>query len=215
VDGRHGQTKQSHDDGITYNDEPSLLNSNLDKSLGAFFNEARTACCDCHSGCPPVLSAIFRQEIWSGLFLTATTNSTVWVHVSLPQFRRPHAIPLFGDTAVPISQSPRLVIIGSDVKISFTTTNGVSYSVDYNNDLVTRQLNTLTNNITGTGRYREIMDSGAAGIAPTFLSIGGELNRFFAMLYSSPMSGVGFASTAMNRRRVLATLGPICRSSLR
>ncbi len=159
-------------DGITYNDEPSVLNSNLDKSLGTFFN----------GGTDGVVrlsleaSTSFVSDISTGnlvsLFLTATTNSTVGFTFHSRNFVDPTQFPYLEITAVPIPKITSLGIIGPDVKISFTTTNNISYTVEYNNDLVTGNWNTLTNDIAGTGGIVNITDSGAASLPRRFYRVG-------------------------------------------
>jgi hypothetical protein len=167
-----GKPNNPTTDGITYNDEPSLLNSNLDKSLGAFFNGGTDGVLRLSLGMSSSFVSNLSTRNLVSLFLTATTNSTVGFTFHSRNFVDPTQFPFLEITAVPISQITSLVIIGSDVKISFTTTNGVSYSVDYNNDLVTGSWNTLTNNITGTGGIVTIMDSGAAELLRRFYRIG-------------------------------------------
>ena len=80
-------------------------------------------------------------------------------------------LPFLEITVVPISQITSLVIVGPDVKISFTTTNGVSYAVEDNSNLVTGSWSTLTNNIPGTGGIVTITDSGAAALPQRFYRV--------------------------------------------
>ena len=167
-----GKPNNPTTDGITYNDEPSHLNSNLDKSLGTFFNGGTDGVVRLSLGA----SASFVNGISTGklvsLFLTATTNSTVGFTFHSRNFVDPTQYPYLEITAVPISQITSLVIVGSDVKISFATTNGVSYTVEYNNDLVTGSWSTLTNNVPGNGGIITITDSGAATLPHRFYKVG-------------------------------------------
>src|ERR1035441_3526847 len=72
-----GKPNNPTTDGITYNDEPSLLHSNLDKSLGTFFNGGTNGVVRLLLG----MSSSFISNLSTGslvsLFLTATTNSAV------------------------------------------------------------------------------------------------------------------------------------------
>lgn len=167
-----GKPNNPTTDGITYNDEPSLLHSNLDKSLGTFFNGGTNGVVRLLLG----MSSSFISNLSTGslvsLFLTATTNSAVGFTFHSRNFVDPAQFPLLEITAVPISQITSLVIVGPDVKISFTTTNGVSYTVEYENDLVAGSWSTLTNNIPGTGGIITITDSGAAELPQRFYRVG-------------------------------------------
>src|ERR1035437_4915120 len=159
-------------DGITWNDESSLLNSNRDKSLGTFFNGGTNGVVRLSLG----TSAGFVSNLSTGtpvsLFLTATTNSTIGFTFHSRNFVDPTQFPFLEITAVPISQITSLVIAGPDVKISFTTTNGVSYTVEYENDLVTGSWSTLTNNIPGTGGIITITDPRAVALPQRYYKVG-------------------------------------------
>ena len=159
-------------DGITYNDEPSLLHSNLDKSLGTFVNGGTNGPVRLSLGASPGFVSNLSTGSLASLFLTATTNSTVGFTFHSRNFVDPTQFPYLEITAVPTSQITSLVIVGPDVKISFTTTNTVSYIVEYNNDLVAGSWSTLTNNIAGTGGIVTIIDSGAAELFRRFYRVG-------------------------------------------
>lgn len=158
-------------DGIVYNDEPSLLNPTL-RSLGIFVNDGTDGVVQLSLGA----SASFVSDISTGnlvsLFLTATTNSTVGFTFHSRNYVDPTQFPFLEITAVPIPQITSLVITGSDVKISFTTTNSVFYSVAYNTNLVNGSWNSLTNSIPGTGNIVTFTDSGAAILPQRFYKIG-------------------------------------------
>jgi hypothetical protein len=159
-------------DGITYSDEPSVLNSNLDKSLGTFFNGGTDGVVRLSLG----TSASFVSNLSTGnlvsLFLTATTNSTVGFTFHSRNFINPTQFPFLEIIAVPIPPVTSLVVVGQDVRISFATTNGVSYSVECNANLVTGSWNTLTNGIPGTGSIVTFTDSGAATLPQRFYRVG-------------------------------------------
>lgn len=167
-----GKPNNPTTDGITYDDEPSLLHSNMDTSLGTFVNGGTDGVVRLSLGA----SVSFVSNLSTGnlvsLFLTATTNSTVGFTFHSRDFVNPTQFPFLEITAVPISQITSLVIAGPDEKISFTTTNGVSYSVEYKDDLVSGSWRTLTNNISGTGGVVTIMDSTAAELPRRFYRVG-------------------------------------------
>ena len=166
-----GKPNNPTTDGITYNDESSLLSPTLG-SLGTFVNSGTDGVVRLSLGA----SAGFVSNLSTGnlvsLFLTATTNSTVGFTFHSRNFIDPSQFPFLEITAVPISQITSLVITGSDVKISFATTNGVLYSVEYNTNLVAGNWNTLTNNIAGTGGIVTFTDSGAAALPQRFYKVG-------------------------------------------
>ncbi|HXI83951.1 MAG TPA: DNRLRE domain-containing protein [Verrucomicrobiae bacterium] len=167
-----GKPNNPTTDGIVYNDEPSLLNSNLDKSLGTFVNGGTNGVVRLSLGA----SAGFVSNLSTGnlvsLFLTATTNSTVGFTFHSRNFIDPSQFPFLEITAIPIPQITSLVVVGSDVKIGFITTNNISYSVEYSTNLVTGSWNPLTNGIAGTGGIVTVTDSGAATAPQRFYKVG-------------------------------------------
>jgi hypothetical protein len=166
-----GKPNNPTTDGIVYTNEPSLLNPTLG-SLGTFVNGGTDGVVQLSLGA----STSFVSDISTGnlvsLFLTATTNSTVGFTFHSRNYIDPTQFPFLEITAVPISQITSLVITGSDVKISFTTTNSVFYSVEYSTNLVAGSWNILTNNIPGTGGIVTFTDSGAAILPQRFYKIG-------------------------------------------
>ena len=166
-----GKPNNPTTDGVVYSDEPSILNSNLDKSLGTFVNGGTDGVVRLSLG----TSAGFVSNLLTGgavnLFLTATTNSTVGFTFHSRNFVDTNQLPFLEITVVPISQITSLVIVGPDVKISFTTTNGVSYAVEDNSNLVTGSWSTLTNNVPGTGGIVTITDPGAAALSQRFYRV--------------------------------------------
>ncbi len=166
-----GKPNNPTTDGITYNDEPSLLNPTIG-SLGTFVNGGTDGVVRLSLGS----SAGFVSDISTGnlvsLFLTATTNSTVGFTFHSRNFVDPTQFPYLEIIAVPISQVTSLVITGSDVKISFTTTNGLPYAVEANSNLTTGSWNVLTNSIAGTGGIVTFTDSGAAALPQRFYKVG-------------------------------------------
>jgi hypothetical protein len=166
-----GKPSNPTTDGITYNDEPSLLNPTLG-SLGTFINGGTNGVVRLSLGA----SASFVSDISTGnlvsLFMAATPNSTVGFTFHSRNFVDPTQFPFLEITAVPISQITSLVITGPDVKIGFTTTNGVSYTVEANSDLATGSWSVLTGNISGTGGIITFTDSGAALLPQRFYKVG-------------------------------------------
>src|SRR5580698_3943601 len=141
-----GKPNNPTTDGIVYNDEPSLLNPTIG-SLGTFVNGGTDGVVQLSLG----TNANFVSDISTGnlvsLFLTATTNSTVGFTFHSRNFVDPTQFPYLQITAVPIPPITSLMVVGPDVKISFATTNSVSYSVEYNTNLVAGAWITLTNGI--------------------------------------------------------------------
>jgi hypothetical protein len=166
-----GKPNNPTTDGITYNDEPSLLNPTIG-SLGTFVNGGTDGVVRLSLGSSTSFVSDLSTRSLVSLFLTATTNSTVGFTFHSRNFVDPTQFPYMEIIAVPISQVTSLVITGSDVKISFTTTNGVSYSVEYNTNLVTGSWNTLTNGISGTGGIVTFTGSGAATLPQRFYKVG-------------------------------------------
>jgi hypothetical protein len=166
-----GKPNNPTTDGITYNDEPALLNPTIG-SLGTFVNGGTDGVVQLNLG----TNANFVSNISTGnlvsLFLTATTNSTVGFTFHSRNFVDPTQFPFLKITAAPISQITALVIMGSDVKISFTTTNGLPYAVEANNNLVTGSWNVLTNSVAGTGGIVTFTDTGAATLPQRFYKVG-------------------------------------------
>ena len=165
-----GKPNAQTTDGVVYNDEPALLSYDLG-SLGSFVNGGT----DGVVRLSLATSAGFVSSISTGslisFFMTATTNSTVGFTFHSRNFVDPTQFPFLEVTAILLPQITALVITGSDVKISFTTTNGLSYAVEYNSNLVTGIWNTVTNNIPGTGNIITITDSGAATLPRRFYRI--------------------------------------------
>jgi hypothetical protein len=166
-----GKPNNPTTDGITYNDEPSLLNPTIG-SLGTFVNGGTDGVVQLSLGASTSFVSDISTGNLVGLFLTATTNSTVGFTFHSRNFVDPTQFPFLEITAVPISQITSLVITGSNVKISFTTTNSVFYEVEYNTNLVTGSWNILTNNIPGTGSIVTFTDSGAAILPQRFYKVG-------------------------------------------
>jgi hypothetical protein len=167
-----GKPNNPTTNGVTYAQESSILNSNLDKSLGTFFNGGTNGVVRLSLG----MSSSFVSNLSTGnlvsLFMTATMNSSVGFTFHSRDFVDPTQFPFLEITAIRLPQITSLAIAGPDVKISFTTTNGVSYTVEYNNDLVTGSWSTLTNNIAGTGGIVTITDSSAAELPRHFYRVG-------------------------------------------
>ena len=160
-------------DGITWNDEPSLLKSNLDKSIGMFFNGGTNGVVRLPLGASNSFVSNLSTGSLVSLYLTATTNSTIGFTFHSRNFVDPTQWPFLEITAVPVSRIISLVIVGSDVKISFATTNSSTYSVQYNNDLTTTNWSVLTN-VTGAGNIPTVTDIGAATLPKRFYRVGVE-----------------------------------------
>ena len=158
-------------DGITWDDEPSVLNSNLDEYLGTFVNGGTDGVVTLNLGLPSgFVSALSTSGVVS-FYMTATTNSTVGFTFHSHNFTTTSEWPVLVITAVPIPQITSLTILGSDVRIGLTTVSNLSYTIEYSSNLVAGAWNTLTN-LTGTGSVTTVTDPRAATLPRRFYKVG-------------------------------------------
>lgn len=99
--------------GITYSQESSLLNSNVDEALGTFnYNGATTGRMNFSLG----LTSGFLSEISTGslvsLYMTATTNSTVGFTFNSENFGTASARPAIIITAIAVPEPSAMVLLG-------------------------------------------------------------------------------------------------------
>ena len=99
--------------GITYSQEPSLLNSNVDEALGTFnYGGATSGRMNFSLG----LTSGFLSEISTGslvsLYMTATTNSTVGFTFNSENFGTASARPSLILTAVAVPEPSTMVLLG-------------------------------------------------------------------------------------------------------
>jgi hypothetical protein len=157
-------------DGIVWNDEASVLNSNLDEYLGTFVNGGTDGVVALTLGLPSGFVSQLSTRGMVSFYMTATTNSTVGFTFHSHNFVGSNQWPFLEITAVPTPQVTSFVISGGNARIGFTTWTNLSYAIEYNNDLVTGSWTTLTN-ITGAGGIMSVTDSGAAMLPKRFYRV--------------------------------------------
>jgi len=148
-------------DGIVWNDEPHVLNSNVDELLGTFVNGGT----DGVVNATLALASRFIGEISTGglvsLYFTAPTNSQVGFSFHSHNFVDPTQWPFLQLTALPMPQITSLVISGTDARIGVLTGIGITNIVEYSSTLASNSWTVLTNLI-GTGGSAVAIDSGVA-----------------------------------------------------
>ena len=158
-------------DGITWNDQPSILNSNLDEYLGTFVNGGTDGVVTLMLGLPSGFVSELSTNGVVSFYMTATTNSTVGFTFHSRNFTTTSEWPLLVITAVPVPQITSLTTVGPDVRIGFTTGSNLTYTVEYSSNLVAGAWNTLTN-LTGTGSVTTVTDPRAATLPSRFYKVG-------------------------------------------
>ncbi len=113
LDGRHGDTDEPGNTGITYSQESSLLNSNVDEALGTFnYGGATSGRMNLSLGLTPG----FISEVSTGslisLYMTATPNSTVGFTFNSENFGTASARPSLILTAVAVPEPSTTVLLG-------------------------------------------------------------------------------------------------------
>ena len=157
-------------DGVVWNDEPSILNSNVDESLGTFVNEGTDGVVRLTLTMPPGFVSDVSTGGLVGFYMTATTNSAVGFTFHSHNFVDSAQWPFLEMAAVPIPRITSLAIVGSDVRISFSTGTNLAYVVEYKNNLVGGSWNTLTN-IMGNGSSMTAIDPGATAVPRRFYRV--------------------------------------------
>ncbi|HUJ10843.1 MAG TPA: hypothetical protein VL171_12520 [Verrucomicrobiae bacterium] len=157
-------------DGIVWNDEPSVLNPNLDVSLGTFVNGGTDGLVRLMLTVPPGFVDNVSTGALVSFYVTAATNSPVGFTFHSHNFVDPTQWPFLEVTAVPIPQITSLAIIGSNAKIIFSTATNLTYAVEYSNDLVGGSWDTLAN-VTGNGGPMSAIDFGVAAMAKRFYRV--------------------------------------------
>ncbi|HTS16835.1 MAG TPA: hypothetical protein VMP11_04615 [Verrucomicrobiae bacterium] len=157
-------------DGIVWNDEPSVLNSNLDEYLGTFVNGGTDGVVTLTLGLPSGFVSQLSTNGVVGVYMTAMTNSPVGFTFHSHNFVDSTQWPFLEITAVPVPQITFVGIVGGNARIGFTTGSNLSYVVQYNNNMADTGWNTLTN-VTGTGSVMTITDAGAATLPRRFYRV--------------------------------------------
>ncbi|HUJ71242.1 MAG TPA: hypothetical protein VLZ30_03305 [Verrucomicrobiae bacterium] len=157
-------------DGTVWNDEPSILNSNADESLGTFINGGT----DGVVRLTLAMASGFASDVSTGglvsFYVTATTNSLVGFTFHSHNFVDSNEWPFVEIAAAPIPRITSLTIVGSEVRIAFTTGTNLSYVVEYNTNLVSASWNALTN-MTGSGNSMTAIDPGATAMSRRFYRV--------------------------------------------
>jgi hypothetical protein len=157
-------------DGIVWNDEPSVLNSNVDEWLGTFVNGGTDGVVRLTLGMP----SGFVSDISTGglvsFYMTAPTNSPVGFTFHSHNFADPTQWPFLEVTAVQMPQITSLLITGHDVKISFVTSINLTNVVEYSSNLASNSWSALTN-LVGTGGSVAVVDPGAAALPKRFYRV--------------------------------------------
>ena len=165
-----GNPKATTTNGVGWNDEPNMLNSNLDESLGTFVNGGTDGVVKVSLG----MSAGFVNELSTvglvSFYFTAATNSPVGFTFHSHNFVDSTQWPFLEITAIPMPQITSLAVTNSNVTIGFTAVSGVTNAVEYKNDLLVGSWSTLTN-ITGASGNVSVIDSGAAALPKRFYRV--------------------------------------------
>jgi hypothetical protein len=148
-------------DGITWDDEPSVLNSNVDELLGTFVNGGTDGLVRTVLGMPSgFVSAISTGGLVS-FYMTAPTNSPVGFTFHSHNFVDSTQWPFLEVAAVQMPQITSVMIMGTTVKVAFVTSINITNAVEYSSTLASNSWSTLTN-IVGTGGSAIAIDPGAA-----------------------------------------------------
>ena len=157
-------------DGVVWTNEVSLLNSNVDQSLGSFTNGGTDGVVRATLGMPASFVADVAAGGLVGFFLTATTNSAIGFTFHSRSFVDPTQWPFLEIAAAAIPKITSVVMAGGDMKIGFNTSGGVTNTVEYNNDLASTNWNTLAG-VLGTGGNTNILDTGGAALPRRFYRV--------------------------------------------
>jgi hypothetical protein len=157
-------------DGVVWNDEPNMLHSNLDESLGTFTNGGTDGVVKASLGMPAGFVNEFSSVGLVSFYFTATTSSPVGFTFHSHNFVDSTQWPFLEITAISMPQITSLVVTGSNIKINFTAVGGVTNAVEYKNDLLVGSWSTLTN-ITGISGNVTAIDSGAAALPKRFYRV--------------------------------------------
>jgi hypothetical protein len=157
-------------DGIVWTNEPSILNSNVDESLGTFVNGGTNGLVRLALGMPSgFVSAISTGGLVS-FYMTAPTNSPVGFTFHSHNFVDSTQWPFLDVEAVQMPRITSLTITGSDMKIAFVTSINITNTVEYSSTLASNSWSTLTN-IVGTGGSAIVVDPGAATLPKRFYRV--------------------------------------------
>lgn len=157
-------------DGIVWSNRTSVVNSNMNESLGTFTNGGTDGLVRTSLGMPSGFVSNLSSGTNVTFYLTTTTNSPVGFTFHSHNFVDPTQWPFLELAVIVIPRITSLVIVGSDVKIGFTTDNTMTNVVEYNNTLIDNGWTTLTN-ITGASGNVTVTDTGAAALPRRFYRV--------------------------------------------
>lgn len=157
-------------DGITWDDEPSILNSNLDGYLGTFVNGGTDGVVTLNLGLPSGFVSELSTSGVVSFYMTAPTNSPVGFTFHSHNFVESSEWPLLEIVAVPIPQITAFGLVRSNATVTFTTYSNLSYHVQYNTDMADVGWMTMTN-VTGTGGTMTFTDSSVVGVSKRFYRV--------------------------------------------
>lgn len=157
-------------DGIVWNNEPSLLNSNLDETLGTSMNGGTDGVIRVALSMPSGFAGGLSAGSLASFYMTATTNSTVGFTFHSRNFVDSTQWPFLEIAAVQMPQIISLVITGVDVKIAFASSINITNTVEYSSNLASNGWNTLTN-LVGAGGNVTVVDFGAAMLPKRFYRV--------------------------------------------
>jgi len=156
--------------GVVWNDEPSVLHSNLDESLGSFVNGGTDGVVKASLGMPDGFANELSSVGLVSFYFTATTNSPVGFTFHSHNFVDSTQWPFLEITAIPMPQITSLVVTGTNIQISFVAVGGVTNTVEYKNDLLVGSWNALTNIADASGNV-SVIDPGAGGLPKRFYRV--------------------------------------------
>jgi hypothetical protein len=158
-------------DGIVWNDESSVLNSNVDELLGTFVNGGTDGWVRLVLGVPPGFVSDISTGGLVSFYVTATTNSTVGFTFHSHNYVDSTQWPFLELTAVQMPQIMSLAVTGGNARLTFATSAGITNVVEYSSSLTSNSWSVLTN-IPGTGGSAIAVDPGAAPLPKRFYRVG-------------------------------------------
>jgi len=157
-------------DGITYAQESSVLNPNVDESLGTFVNGGTDGLVRVTLGMPSGFVTAVSTGGLVSFYMTAPTNSPVGFTFHSHNFVESSEWPSLEIAAVQMPQITSLAITGSSVKIVFTASINMTNTIEYSSSLASNSWGALTN-IVGSGGSAIVIDPGAALLPERFYRV--------------------------------------------
>ena len=156
--------------GVAWADKSSVLNSNVDQSLGNFTNGGTDGVVRLTLGMP----ASFTGDLAAGspvsFFITTTTNSPVGFTFHSHNFVDSTHWPFLEIAAVALPQITFVTVTGANVKIDFIPSGSVTNIVEYNDDLTSTNWNPIAT-LLGTTSSTNVVDIGGATLPKRFYRV--------------------------------------------